>query len=177
MGRKNNHGDSLFGRNRMTVDIYDAEIEDIPEIIALIQQVFRQQTDDNLAQKTMKQLYSQEAFEKTLASDNRHLIVAIIDDTLAGVCQYGIPIMDDCDCEDLRAIHSLFVHPNFEHNEIASALIYDVEESINEDAGVQRLSVFVDEKAIPLIKFYASLGFYHDQVEDSETEWYMEKDL
>ena len=30
---------------------------------------------------------------------------------------------------------------------------------------------------MPLIKFYASLGFYHDQVEDSETEWYMEKDL
>ncbi len=164
----------------MTVDIYDAELDDIPEILALIQQVLIQQNgehNEQAVQHAMKQLYTQEALEKTLASDNRHLIVAIIDDTIAGVCQYGIPIMDDCDCEDLRAIHSLFVHPDFEHNEIASALIYDVEESINEDAGVQRLSVFVDEKAMPLIKFYASLGFYHDQVEDSETEWYMEKDL
>ena len=161
----------------MTVDIYDAEIDDIPEIIALIEQVLTQQTDADYTQRIIKSLYTKEAFEKTLNSDNRHLIVAIVNDTIAGVCQYGIPIMDDCDCEDLRSIHNLFVHPTFEHDEIASALIYDVEESINVDAGVQRLSVFVSEKAMPLIKFYASLGFYHDQVEDSETEWYMEKDL
>lgn len=161
----------------MTVDIYDAEIDDIPEIIALIEQVLTQQTGKDYTQRIIKSLYTKEAFEKTLNSDNRHLIVAIVNDTIAGVCQYGIPIMDDCDCEDLRSIHNLFVHPTFEHDEIASALIYDVEESINVDAGVQRLSVFVDEKAMPLIKFYASLGFYHDQVEDSETEWYMEKDL
>lgn len=164
----------------MTVNIYDAEIDDIPEIIRLIEQALIQQKGENnekLVRNAMKRLYTQVAMEKTLASDNRHLIVAIIDDTITGVCQYGIPIMDDCDCEDLRAIHNLFVHPDFEHDKIASALIYDVEESINGQAGVQRLSVFVDAKAMWLIKFYASLDFYHDQVEDSENEWYMEKDI
>ena len=160
----------------MTVDIYDAEVQDIPEIIALIKQVLSNNKAESI-ERTMKRLYTQSAFEKARASDNRHIIIAIIDDTIAGVCQYGIPIMDDCDCEDLRTIHSLFVHPDYEHNDIASALIYDVEETINTDAGVQRLSVFVDENNMPLIKFYASLDFIHDQVEDSETEWYMEKDL
>ncbi|GAB5493410.1 MAG: hypothetical protein Phog2KO_36250 [Phototrophicaceae bacterium] len=160
----------------MTVDIYDAEAQDIPAIIDLIKEVISKNKAKSVEQ-IMKRLYTQSAFEKTLESDNRHLIVAIIDDTIAGVCQYGIPIMDDCDCEDLRTIHSLFIHPDYEHNDIASALIYDVEETINTDAGVQRLSVFVDEKDIPLIKFYASLDFIHDQVEDIDNEWYMEKDL
>ena len=68
-------------------------------------------------------------------------------------------------------------HSDYKHNDIASALIYDVEETINTDAGVQRLSVFVDEKNMSLIKFYASLDFVHDQVEDTDGDWYMEKDL
>lgn len=161
----------------MTVDIYDAEADDIPEIYDLVKTTLKALHDSDTIQRLMKNIYSVEALHKALESDNRHLIVAIVDDAIVGVCQYGIPVMDDCDCEDLRAIHFLFVHPTAGHDTIASALIYDVEESIDEDAGVQRLSIFVDAKQVPLIKFYAGLDFVHDQVEDSDSEWYMEKDL
>lgn len=153
------------------IDIYDAIEEDIPEIQQLIHQCLSSKSN------VVKRLYSEDALRQTLASDNRHLIIAIIDDVIIGVCQYGIPIMDDCDCEDLRAIHAIFVHPDADFEAVASALIYDVEETINADANVQRLSLFVKATNLSQIKFYASLGFIHDQVEDSEHEWYMEKDL
>ncbi|MEM9952651.1 MAG: GNAT family N-acetyltransferase [Chloroflexota bacterium] len=153
------------------IDIYDALEEDIPEIQQLIHQCLPSKSN------VVKRLYSEDALKQTLASDNRHLIIAIIDDVIIGVCQYGIPIMDDCDCEDLRAIHAIFVHPDTDFEAVASALIYDVEETINTDANIQRLSLFVEATNLSQIKFYASLGFIHDQVEDSEHEWYMEKDL
>ena len=161
----------------MTVDIYDAVVEDISEIRTLIKASLSTNHEKSRVEHMMKTLYTEASFQKTLESDNRYLIVAIIDDAIAGVCQYGIPIMDDCDCEDLRSIQFLFVHPDYDHDEIASALVYDVEESINEEAGVQRLSVFVNPKFMNLVKFYAGLDFYHDQVEDVDGEWYMEKDL
>lgn len=154
------------------IDIYDANEDDIREIRDLIATVLGDKQP-----RLMKRLYSADALQQTLTSDNRYLIIAIVDDKIVGVCQYGIPMMDECDCEDLRAVHAMFVHPDAMFKEIASALIYDVEETINEDAGVQRLSIFVPESDLSLIKFYASLGFVHDQVEDSESEWYMEKDL
>lgn len=159
------------------MDIYDAVEDDIPKIRTLIKAALSAQHDKITVARLMKTLYSASAFQKTLESDNRHLIVAIIDEVIAGVCQYGIPIMDDCDCEDLRSIQFLFVHPDYEHDEIAAALVYDVEDSISEQAGVQRLSVFVNPNFMKLIKFYAGLDFYHDQVEDVDGEWYMEKDL
>lgn len=161
----------------MTVDIYDAVVDDISEICELIETVLRLRHNADEVKRQMKHVYSAESFKKTLASDNRHLIVAIIDDAIVGMCQYGIPLMDDCDCEDLRSIQSLFVHPDADHDSIASALIYDVEESVDAVAGVQRLSVFVNSGWMTHIKFYASLDFIHDQVEDIDGEWYMEKDL
>jgi len=156
----------------MMIDIYDAVPDDIPDIHKLIQQVLPKNQG-----RVLNRLYSEVALQQKLESENTHLIIAVVDDVIIGVCQYGIPIMDDCDCEDLRAIHALFVASDNNHDDVASALIYDVEESINTQAGVQRLSVFVDADNMPLIKFYAGLGFYHDQVEDSDNEWYMEKDL
>lgn len=154
------------------IDIYDAIEDDIAEIHELILKAVPENQH-----RLMKRLYSENALKQALSSDNRYLIIAIVDDVIVGVCQYGIPIMDDCDCEDLRSIHAIFVHPDADFTEIASALIYDIEESINEEAGVQRLSLFVAADDLSRIKFYASLGFVHDQVEDSESEWYMEKDL
>lgn len=161
----------------MTVDIYDSVVDDISEIRELIEAVLRFLHNADEVKRQMKHVYSAESFKKTIDSNNRHLIVAIIDDAIVGMCQYGIPIMDDCDCEDLRSIQALFVHPDADHDRIASALLYDVEESVDAVAGVQRLSIFVNEDSMPLIKFYASLGFIHDQVEDVDGEWYMEKDL
>ncbi|MGJ3240976.1 MAG: GNAT family N-acetyltransferase [Anaerolineae bacterium] len=160
-----------------TIDIYDADAQDIPELQALVQAVFATRHDADHITRLMHTLYSEQSFQQVLTSTNRHLIVAIVDEALVGYCQYGVPIMDDCDCEDLREIQALFVHPNAEHDAVASALIYDVEETINAQAGVQRMSVFVDEGAQTIVRFYASLGFYHDQVEDRDGAWYMEKDL
>lgn len=160
-----------------TIDIYDAQIEDIPEIRELIESVLHLRHSVDEVKRLMKRVYGAESFQKTLVSENRHLIVAIIADSIVGICQYGIPMMDDCDCEDLRSIQTLFVHPDADHDNIASALVYDVEESVDEVAGVQRLSIFVNSEWMTLIKFYASLGFIHDQVEDIDGEWYMEKDL
>ena len=161
----------------MTVDIYDSVVNDIPEIRELIKTVLNTPYESDKVKHLMKQVYSVDSFQKTIDSENRHLIVAIREDAIVGVCQYGIPIMDDCDCEDLRSIQFLFVHPETDHHEIASALVYDVEETLDAEAGVQRLSVFVNQSMLPLIKFYAGLGFVHDQVEDIEGEWYMEKYL
>lgn len=161
----------------ISIDIYDAQIEDIPEIRTLIEATLQNRHSADEVKRLMKRVYSAESFQKTLASENRHLIVAIIEESIVGLCQYGIPLMDDCDCEDLRSIQTLFVHPDADHDNIASALVYDVEESVDEVAGVQRLSIFVNSEWMTLIKFYARLGFIHDQVEDVDGEWYMEKDL
>ncbi len=161
----------------MTIDIYDAVADDIPEIRKMIKSVLTVRYGADKAQQLIKKIYSADSLQKTLDSDNRRLIVAIIEDAIMGVCQYGIPIMDDCDCEDLRSIQFLFIHPDANHDDIASALVYDVEETIDAEAGVQRLSVFVNQDMMPLIKFYAGLDFVHDQVEDIGDEWYMEKYL
>lgn len=154
-----------------------ATSKDIQAIQALVQAVLESKQVPTDTERQLKHIYSTQAFWKTIASDNRHIILALSDNDFVGMCQYGIPIMDDCDCEDLREIHTLFVHPEYPNEQVIEALVAAVEDSINEDAAVQRLSIFVDANDITLIKLYARLGFHHDQVEDQENEWYMEKDL
>ncbi|MEL6308780.1 MAG: GNAT family N-acetyltransferase [Chloroflexota bacterium] len=149
-----------------------ATLKDAPTMRALAQKTA-------MTERTLNRVYSDEAIRATLDSENRHVLLAFSDDdALVGLCQYGIPIMDDCDCEDLRAIHTLILHPDYEaSDDVRMALIEAVEDTINVDAGVQRLSLYVPADDMARIKFYARLGFHHEMIEDTPNEWYMEKDL
>ena len=132
---------------------------------------------ETLPARLIERVYTVEAFQQALESDHRQLLVAEKASEIIGMCQYGIPLMDDCDCEDLREIHALFLHPQKADTEVGFALVTALENSINADATVQRLSVFVNPILMATVKFYAKLGFHHDAAEDIGDEWYMEKNL
>lgn len=149
-----------------------ATIKDAPVMRSLAQQT-------GIAERTLKRTYSDDALQVTFKSEHQHILLAwTAEDALVGMCQYGIPIMDDCDCEDLRTIHTLILHPDYdEPDSLRIAFVEAVEDTINVEAGVQRLSLYVPADDMARIKFYARLGFHHEMIEDTPTEWYMEKDL
>ncbi len=147
----------------MTIITRPAEVEDIPAMHALA-----------ISAQAHEQLYRTDALEKAISSENLSVIVADSDGEIVGLCKFGTPILEDCDCEDLKLIHDLLVLPDWSWDTIADELLYGVEDSLNADANIQRIAVYVDPAQRHLIQFYAEQGFHHEAAEDKEGLWYME---
>lgn len=150
--------------------IREAQETDIPAIQALAQAM-------NLDEAILKRSFSQKKLAKSLASDNITILVAEIEDEIRGLCQFGIPLLEDCDCEDLIEIQRLFVHLDDSLDDIGEALIDETEEWLNQDADILRLSVFVNPDDAKMIRFFAAMGFHHEASEDLDEQWYMETEL
>lgn len=144
----------------MTIITRPAQKEDIPAIQALA--------------KSTERRYSTDALENAIHSENLSVIVAVSDGEIIGLCKFGTPILEDCDCEDLKLIHDLLVLPDWSWDTIADELLYGVEDSLNADANIQRIAVYVDPAKRHLIQFYAEQGFHHEASEDEDGLWYME---
>ena len=147
--------------------IREAQENDIPAIQSLAQDI-----DSNL-----KHTLSEQKLKKSLASDNITILLVEIDSQIRGLCQFGIPVLEDCDCEDLIEIQRFLVHPDESLDEIGKELLDETEEWLNQDAAIQRLSVFVNPNDMKMIRFFAAMGFHHEASEDIDDNWYMEIDL
>lgn len=147
--------------------IREAQENDIPAIQALAQEI----------DATLTRTLSEKKIKKSLASDNITILVAEIEGHIRGLCQFGIPVLEDCDCEDLIEIQRFLVHPDESLEDIGEALIDETEEWLNQDAAIQRLSIFVNPNDMKMIRFFAAMGFHHDASEDIDDNWYMEIDL
>jgi len=153
----------------MTIITRFATVEDIPQLEILVRGVLKGEVPT--------QLYSVEALQKAIKSQHLDLIVADNDGEIVGLARFGTPILEDCDCEDLKLIHALLVHPEWSWDSIIRELLSGVEESLNEDATIQRIAVYVDPSERDLVRFYANSGFHHEEPEDEDGLWYMELDL
>jgi N-acetylglutamate synthase-like GNAT family acetyltransferase len=159
----------------MSVKVRKAEEKDIPAIQALVKAVLAD-NDEAALKRLFQRVYSEEALQKSLRSTGASMILAEAEGILAGLCQFGSPLIDDC--EDRKEIHRLYVHPDYLKAGAGEALVKAVEDDLNADAEVKRVSVYVNpDSQMPLVRFYAAQGFHHDQIEDKDDEWYMEKPL
>jgi N-acetylglutamate synthase-like GNAT family acetyltransferase len=159
----------------MSITVRKAEEKDIPAIQELVKAVLAE-SDSASLKRLFSRVYSQEALQKSLRSPGASMILAEGEDKLAGLCQFGSPLMDDC--EDRKEIHRLYVHPDYLKAGAAEALLKAVEADLKPDVEVKRVSVYVNpDKQPAMLRFYAAQGFHHDQIDDKDDEWYMEKPL
>lgn len=162
----------------MNAMIRSATTADIAGIQTLASRVLALEITDTAAlERYLKRIYSAESLLRALESEGVTTLVAEQDGQIVGLCSYGSPLMDDC--EDLKEIHRLFVHPDYTKQGIGTAFVELIEDDLldDEEADILRMSVYIkpDDKA--RLRFYAKLGFHHDLIEDKEGEWYMEKEL
>ena len=159
----------------MSITVRKAEEKDIPVIQELVKVVLAD-SDEASLKRLFKRVYSEEALQKSLRSTGASMFLAEEGSKLAGLCQFGSPLMDDC--EDRKEIHRLYVHPDYLKAGVGEALVKAVEADLKPDVEVKRVSVYVNpDTQMNLVRFYAAQGFHHDQIEDKDDEWYMEKPL
>jgi N-acetylglutamate synthase-like GNAT family acetyltransferase len=156
----------------MTFSIRYADEADIPALQALARATLPA-TPEN--ERLLKRIYSETSLRRSINSESSTLLVAEKDDLLIGMCHFGSPLLDEC--EDRKEIHRLLIHPDHTNQGIASELLYCIEDDLDEDTVVQRLSVYIDPADKPRLRFFGKHGFHHDQLEDKDDLWYMEKDL
>jgi ribosomal protein S18 acetylase RimI-like enzyme len=161
--------------------IRKASENDIEGIRALAQATLRQTMaatkieNPNYVDRMMERIYSETSLRRSITNDSTTLLLAEVDEKIVGLCQFGSPLMDDC--EDLKEIHRLLVHPDYYRRGIGTQFIEAVEDDLSEDADIARISVYVPPSDMARIRFYATLGFHHEMTEDKDGEWYMELDL
>ena len=125
--------------------------------------------------RMLERIYSEETLRRSIATGGTTLLVAEKDGQIVGLCQFGSPLMDEC--EDRKEIHRLLIHPDYCRQGIGTQFVEAVEDELSEDVEVARISVYVNPVDIARIRFYAALGFHHEMTEDKDDEWYMELEL
>src|SRR5689334_21900290 len=104
----------------MSVTVRKAEEKDIPAIKNLVKAVL-EESDEETFKRLFKRVYSEEALQKSLRSTGASMILAEMDTKVAGLCQFGSPLIDDC--EDRKEIHRLYVHPDYLKEGVGEALV------------------------------------------------------
>jgi ribosomal protein S18 acetylase RimI-like enzyme len=162
----------------MSLIVREAQENDISAIQTLATAVLREWHDaSSELEAILKRTFSEQKIKKSLSSDNITILLAESEEEIRGMCQFGIPLLEDCDCEDLIEIQRFYIHPQHWDQGIAKALIEETELWLNEDAEIQRLSVFVNPNDMKIVRFFAARGFHHEASEDIDKQWYMEIDL
>lgn len=159
----------------MTIEIYDATVDDIATIQELAQTVLLAEHSADKTAVLLKRLYSDTALQQAINNENTTILLAYEGDTLAGYCRYGAPLLDDC--EDARSIHQWLIHPAHDMAAIGDDFIAIMEDELDEEACTQRIIVYVPATDRPRLRFFLGNGFMHILVEDTEHEWYLEKEL
>jgi ribosomal protein S18 acetylase RimI-like enzyme len=162
----------------MSLIVREAQENDISAIQTLAETVLQEMySDSTKIESILKRSFSEQTIKKMLSIEHITILLAELDDEIRGICQFGTPLLEDCDCEDLIEIYRLYIHPKHWESGIGEALIEETESFLNQDAKIQRLSVFVNPANMKMVRFYAAMGFHHEASEDIDDEWYMEVDL
>ena len=161
------------------VTIRPAQHEDIDAIRDIAERNLRLTTagieDPNYVERMMKRVYSEDSLKRAVETASSEMIVAIEDEQVVGVCNFGAPLLDEC--EDIREIHRLLIHPDYTRQGIGSAFIDEIETCIDEEACIQSIIVYVNPSETPRLHFYLNNGFEHEATEDKDGMWYMELSL
>lgn len=159
----------------MNLIVREAQEKDSPAIRTLARLVLQEtNTVPKKIESILKRTFSEQKIKKSLSSENITILLAKVGNEIRGMCQFGIPLLEDCDCEDLIEIHRLYSHPEYSLDDIGDELLAETESFLNQNAKIQRLFVFVNPNDMKMIRFYAAMGFHHEASEDSDDEWYME---
>lgn len=126
-------------------------------------------------ERTLERIYSEDRLRRSIKSSGTTLLVAEKDNIIVGLCQFGSPLMDEC--EDRKEIHRLLVHPDYCRQGIGTQLVEAVEDALSESVDVARVSVYVNPADMARIRFFSTLGFHHEVTEDKDNEWYLELEL
>lgn len=156
----------------MSFTIRYADEHDIPALQALAQASLPTSPE---RERLLKRVYSEASLKRSILSESATLLLVDNGEIIVGMCHFGSPLLDEC--EDRKEIHRLLVHPDFCRQGIGSEMIWAVEDDLEEEAEVQRISVYVDPADKIRLRFFGKHGFHHDQLEDKDDLWYMEKDL
>lgn len=164
----------------MTITVQPATTADIEAIQALAEVIYTQQMPDtDQRARFLTRIYAPESLKRLLHADGSTVLVARAPDAnherLVGLCSYGSPLLDEC--EDMKSIHRLLVHPDWDLHQVGEAFMIAIEEAFDDDSAIWRISVYVPEDNMTLIRFYAAMGFHHEMPEDKDGEWYMEYHL
>jgi ribosomal protein S18 acetylase RimI-like enzyme len=125
--------------------------------------------------RTLERIYSEDKLRRSINSQGTTILVAEKDDKIVGLCQFGSPLIDEC--EDRKEIHRLLVHPDYCRQGIGTQFVEAVEDELSEDVEVARVSVYVNPSDMARIRFFTTLGFHHEATEDKDDEWYLELEL
>lgn len=171
---------SMIQETTMTT-IRAAREQDIAGIRTLADAAIRQTMaatgieDSAYVDRLLARVYSEDKLRRSIANKKTTLLVADENGAIVGLCQFGSPLLDEC--EDRKEIHRLLVHPAYCRKGIGGLFIEAIEQSLRGDVVVRRVSVYINPSDIGRLRFFAKHGFYHDQIEDKDGEWYMEKGL
>lgn len=157
----------------MSLIVRKAKKRDIPAIQALHFIALSKIYEADMV-TILKHILSREQIMKFLSSKNITILIAELDGEIRGMCQFGIPLLEDCDCEDLIEIYRLYVQREDLLDDIGDALLAETSSFLNQNAKIQRLSVFVNPNDMKMVRFYAAMGFHHEASEDIDGDWYME---
>lgn len=161
--------------------IRKADENDITGIRALAEAYLRQTMaatqieNPTYGDRMLERIYSEASLQRSITNAGTTLLLAEMDEKVVGLCQFGSPLLDDC--EDRKDIHRLLIHPEYCRRGIGTQFIDAVEDELSEDVDIARISVYVPLSDMARIRFYAALGFHHEMTEDKDGEWYMELDL
>jgi ribosomal protein S18 acetylase RimI-like enzyme len=125
--------------------------------------------------RMLERLYSHASLQRSIENEGTTLFVAEQDAKIVGLCQFGSPLIDEC--EDRKEIHRLIVHPQYQRQGIGTQFIDAIEDELDEDVDIARISVYVNPSDRARIRFYTTLEFHHEMTEDKDDEWYMELEL
>lgn len=157
------------------ITIRTAEVTDIEAIRIIAELNLKANTDEAQLERLMNRVYSHESLERAVESTSSMMIVAVTNNQVIGICNFGAPILDEC--EDIREIHRLFVHPDYTRQGVGTEFIYSIEDEIDIEACTQAIIVYVDPVDRPRLNFYLVNDFNHEATEDKDGMWYMEKPL
>lgn len=159
----------------MRIEVRRAVLDDIAGIQSLAR-LAHIQTPGNVAQlRFFERVYSTESLTRSIQNRGAHLLVAINDDQIVGMCGFGSPLLDEC--EDRKEIHRLFVLPERAREGIGGRLIEGVVTALRDEPMVRRVSIYVNRHDAARLAFFKKYGFTHQPAEDQGSDYYLERQL
>lgn len=159
----------------MNIVVREATANDMEQIQKFAKRIYEKRYPPQQAGRMLARLYTNEALSRSLQSAVTTIVLAFDEETLVGMCRYSSPMLDEC--EDIKEILRLDVHPDYEFDDVADELLIAIEDALDIEACVARMMLYVDPAERDKLTFYLDWGFYHEAVEDKDGLWYLEYDL
>jgi ribosomal protein S18 acetylase RimI-like enzyme len=160
--------------------IRDADLEDIPTIGYLAQQIWPGTYQEILGtaqlQYMMDLIYSPDSLQQQMVKQKHHFLVVELDEEPVGFASYS-PLKE----EGIYKLHKLYVHPKTQGKGIGKTLVDYIVDQLPRKAKTLRLNVNRHNKAK---NFYEKIGFSIVKEEDIDignqyfmNDYVMEKQL